>query len=98
MSRYRLTDQAQADLDEIWLYIAENNIPAADRFLDTLQERFVLLAGPPLRGRVRPELAPNLRSLQVGNYVIFYRPIDDAVEVARVLHGARDIDAIFEGY
>ena len=97
MSRYRLTGQAQTDLEEIWLYIAEHNIPAADRFLDTLHERFVLLAGQPLLGRARPELAPNLRSLSVGNYVIFYRPIDDGIEVARVLHGARDIDAIFEG-
>jgi toxin ParE1/3/4 len=97
MSRYRLTDQAQADLDEIWLYIAEHNIPAADRFLDTLQEKFVLLAGQALLGRARSELAPNLRSLPIGNYVIFYRPIDDGIGVARVLHGARDIDAIFEG-
>jgi plasmid stabilization system protein ParE len=38
MSRYRLTEQARADLDEIWLYIAEDNIPAADRFLDTLHD------------------------------------------------------------
>jgi toxin ParE1/3/4 len=80
-----------------WLYIAENNILAADRFLDILQERFVLLAGQPLLGRARPELAPNLRSLRIGNYVIFYRPIDDGIEVARVLHGACDIEVIFEG-
>ena len=71
MSRYRLTGQAQADLDGIWLYIADHNISAAARFLDTLHERFVLLAGQPLLGRARPELAPNLRSLSVGNYVIF---------------------------
>jgi toxin ParE1/3/4 len=97
MSRYRLAEQARADLDEIWLYIAEDNPSAADRFLDTLYERFLLLAGQPLLGRDRPELALNLRSLPVGNYVIFYRPIDDGIEVVRVLHGARDIDAMFEG-
>jgi toxin ParE1/3/4 len=70
---------------------------AADRFLDTLYERFLLLAGQPLLGQARSELALNLRSLPVGNYVIFYRPIDDGIEVVRVLHGARDIDAMFEG-
>jgi plasmid stabilization system protein ParE len=48
-------------------------------------------------GRARLELAPNLRSLLVGDYVMFYRPIDDGIEVVRVLHGARDIDAMFEG-
>jgi len=37
---------------------------------------------------------PNIRSFLVGNYVVFYRPIQDSIEVARVLHGARDIDAL----
>jgi plasmid stabilization system protein ParE len=30
-------------------------------------------------------------------YVIFYRSATDAIEVVRVLHGARDIENIFEG-
>lgn len=37
----------------------------------------------------------NLRSHPHGNYVIFYRPIGDGIEIVRVLHGARDIDAAF---
>jgi toxin ParE1/3/4 len=97
MSEYRLTEEARQDLDEIWLYIAEDNPSAADGFLDTLYERFVLLAQQPFLGRARPELAPHLRSFPVGNYVIFYRPIDDGVEIARVLRGSRDIDALFQG-
>jgi toxin ParE1/3/4 len=97
MSEYRLTQEARQDLDEIWLYIAEDNPPAADDLLDALYERFVLLAQQPFLGRARPELAPNLRSFPVGNYVIFYRPIDDGVEIARVLRGSRDIDALFSG-
>ena len=47
-------------------------------------------------GRQRPDLAPNLRSLPAGNYVIFYRPIPDGIQLIRVLHGARDIPAIFD--
>jgi toxin ParE1/3/4 len=42
-------------------------------------------------GRKVGELAPNLRSLPVGSYLIFYRPIDDGIQLIRVLHGARDI-------
>jgi toxin ParE1/3/4 len=95
MSRYRLTEQARQDFDEIWLHIAEDNPTAADHFLDTLYEKFMLVAGQPLLGRLRPELAPGLRSFPVGNYVIFYRPTQDGIEVARVLHGVRDIDALF---
>jgi len=84
-------------LDEMWFSIAEDNPNAVDSVLDALYERFVLLAGHPLLGRTRPELAPHLRSFPVGSYVIFYRPMDDGVEIARVLHGSRDIDALFQG-
>ncbi|HEX9868974.1 MAG TPA: type II toxin-antitoxin system RelE/ParE family toxin [Candidatus Tectomicrobia bacterium] len=75
--------------------MAEDNPTAADHFLDILHEKFVLVAGQPLLGRLRPDLAPNLRSFPVGNYVMCYRPIDNGIEVARVLHGARDIDSLF---
>lgn len=42
-------------------------------------------------GRQESKLAPNLRSFPLGNYLIFYRPIEDGIAVVRVLHGARDI-------
>ena len=47
-------------------------------------------------GRARPELAAELRSLPVGKYTIFYLPLSNGVQIVRVLHGARDIDAIFQ--
>ncbi len=43
----------------------------------------------------RAELAADLRSFPFGRYVIFYAPIEDGIDVVRVLHGARDIDAVF---
>jgi len=46
-------------------------------------------------GRARDELEVGLRSFPVGRYAIFYLPIPDGVEIVRVLHGARDLDAIF---
>lgn len=46
-------------------------------------------------GRAREELAASLRSFPFGRYVIFYVPIEDGIDVVRVLHSARDIDAIF---
>jgi toxin ParE1/3/4 len=45
----------------------------------------------PLAGRARPELAENVRSFPVGNYVIFYRPLQDGIEIVRVLSGYRDL-------
>jgi len=38
---------------------------------------------------------PEIRTLAVGNYVIFYRPTAEGVEIARVLHGARDLETLF---
>jgi toxin ParE1/3/4 len=87
--------QAETDLDDIWCYIAQDNPDNADRFLDEIEERCQSLAQFPRMGVRREELAHDLRSLAVGNYLIFYLPIDDGIEVVRVLPGMRDIDAIF---
>jgi toxin ParE1/3/4 len=95
MNRFRIDHQAQADLEEIFDYIARNNCSAASRLMLQFKERFRLLAGHPLMGQSRPELAPNLCSFTLGNYVIYYRPMKRGIEVARVLHAARDIDIVF---
>lgn len=86
---------AAADILDIWTYIAEDSIEQADRWVDRLDEKFALLATQPLMGRARDELAAGLRSFPFGRYVIFFVPIDQGVDVVRVLHGARDIDAVF---
>jgi toxin ParE1/3/4 len=50
----------------------------------------------PDMGRLREELAARLRRFPVGNYVVFYRSIAGGIEIARVLHGARDLPPLFE--
>jgi len=47
-------------------------------------------------GRSRDELAPGVRSLPFGRYIVFFEPVPDGIDVIRVLHGSRDIDASFE--
>ena len=96
MNQYRVSDAARADLDEIWFYIAQDNPNAADRFIRALVSRFPILASMPQMGRQREELSPRLRSFPVGNYIIFYRPVENGIEIARVLHGARDFPPLFE--
>lgn len=46
-------------------------------------------------GRMREILSAGLRSFPVGRYVIFYRPLQDGIDVVRVLHGTRDLEAVF---
>jgi toxin ParE1/3/4 len=50
----------------------------------------------PLIGRQREELSPRLRSFPVSRYIIFYRPMENGIEIVRVLHGARDFPPLFE--
>ncbi|MFZ1624037.1 MAG: type II toxin-antitoxin system RelE/ParE family toxin [Gammaproteobacteria bacterium] len=86
---------AETDILEIWNYIADDSVAAADRWVDRLDEQFRVLAMQPAMGRARDELARDVRSLPFGRYVIFYVPLDDGIDVVRVLHGARDIDAVY---
>jgi toxin ParE1/3/4 len=96
MKEPRITPQAEADLVEVWQYAAKGGEAQADAFLDKILKQCQQLAQFPRMGRARENLAPNLRSFPVKKFVIFYRPIDDTVEIIRVLHGARDIESVFQ--
>ena len=95
MPQVVLTPQAEGSRIEIWLYIAEDNPAAADRLISTIDEKCRLIATQPLMGRVRPDLAPDVRSFLVGDYVIIYRPADDGIELLLAVHGSRDIPVVF---
>jgi toxin ParE1/3/4 len=87
--------QAEADLIEIWTYIAQDSPTRADKLLDEIDEKSQTLAQSPFIGKARDELRPKIRSFPIGNYVLFYQPIEEGIEIIRVLHGARDIEALF---
>ena len=92
MHRLVFTEQAQADLLEAWLFIAEDNPAAADKVLDTLEKEAKLLLVQPLMGRVRSELGRALRSWPSATpYVLFYEVDKSELTVLRVLHHARDV-------
>jgi toxin ParE1/3/4 len=91
-----LTPQARADLVDIWAYIAVDNMKAADGVLTSINDRIDMLADSPEIGHRRDEISAGLRSFPESKYVIFYRPIRDSIQIIRILHGARDIETIFE--
>ena len=87
---YRLSPLAEQDLDEIWVFVAQDaSLSTADRLIDDLIDRFQLLAEQPRMGRLRPEFGEGVRSFAVENHVIYYRH-ESEVLIARVLHGRRD--------
>jgi toxin ParE1/3/4 len=95
---HRRAPQADSDLDGIWYYVAtkSGSVDAADRLVDSISERFFLLANHPNIGRARDQdLRPGLRSFAVGEYVVLYRIDGEDVLILRVLRGSRNIQALF---
>ncbi|MCR6636125.1 type II toxin-antitoxin system RelE/ParE family toxin [Devosia sp.] len=88
---------AKQDRQDIWLYIANDSIRAADRLLDAILAVGQRAGEFPESGQLRPELGDGIRAIPLDNYVIYYRLTPDAVYVLRVLHSARNARAEFEG-
>src|SRR5262245_10879123 len=95
MTNVRKLPQAQEDLLDIWLNLGLDNHSQADRYLDFIESKLRLLAGSPGMGRLRADLAQGLRGFPVDDYMIYYREADEGIDVVRVLHAARDIEALF---
>lgn len=93
MARGIRTPLAREDLKEIGRYIAREsqNLAVALRFLDSIEQKLQLYATQPEMGQRRPDLGHDVRHFPVGDYVVFYRPMEAGIEVLRVLHGSRDI-------
>ncbi|TPK79952.1 type II toxin-antitoxin system RelE/ParE family toxin [Mesorhizobium sp. B2-4-12] len=85
--------RAEDDLITIWLHIARDNEAAADRLLDRIEARWQQLAAYPFSGAPRDDIAPGTRHLVVGDYLTLYCVSGDAIEILRVLHGHRKIEA-----
>jgi toxin ParE1/3/4 len=95
MKGYVLTPSAERDINDIWDYIANDNIEAADRVLDALESAMLRLAKHPGIGHWREELADKRhRFFLVYSYLIVYRHESKPIQVVRVLHAARDVQSI----
>lgn len=99
MSVFRLSPEAQAELDGIWIHVARESgsLDIATRVVESIAEPFWLLARHPYLGcRRDADLRPGLRSLGADDYVIIHRIADDdVVLILRVVHGSRDLDTLF---
>ena len=90
MNQFVLHPEAYADLNEIWDYIASDNLDAADRVLDELYNAIRSLVSLPNQGHERPDLTHRrLRFQLVREYFIAYAPDEKPLLVIGVLHGRR---------
>ena len=92
MSQFILSPLASGDLDEIWEYIAADNLDAAERWLAELEKAIHLLAERPNLGHTRKDLtAKKVLFWPVGRYLIVYRADRRPIEVIRVVSAYRDV-------
>jgi len=90
MSGFVLHPDAFTDLDEIWEFIAADNLAAADRVLDEIYEAIRALVSYPQLGHTRPDLTSRpLRFHSVRSFLIAYAPDAKPLAVLAVLHGRR---------
>jgi len=95
MARLVISPLAETDLNDILDYIAQDKPEAALRWVEKIRSTCEFIAENPEIGERRPEFRTGqFRSTLVGNYVVLYRPASEGVEIARVLHGSRDIRSL----
>lgn len=96
MAKVVFSPQSRQDLLDIGDYIAKDSRANARRFVAKLIEQCRRIGNAPMGYASREDLAPGLRMAPPGRYVIFFHPIDGAVRIERVLHGARNLPAVLE--
>ena len=100
MSGYALTPRAEADVFEIWSYIAERNEDAANRVEQAIYDACAFLAENPLCGHSRPDLTARAVRFwtlsRYRNYSVIYRPDTAPLQIIAVLHGKRDIQRVLK--
>lgn len=96
------TGLAETDLLEHIDYLANDNVNAASRLIEAVEIAFERLSQMPEIGSIREFSNPRLSCVRMWpvpkfpRYLIFYQVAEDSIRILRVLHGARDIPALFD--
>ena len=91
MSGFSFHPDAITDLEEIWEFIATDNLDAADKILQEIYEAIQALVSFPYLGHGRPDLTSKpLRFQIVRELLIAYAPDQKPLLVVAVLHGRRN--------
>lgn len=94
---YSLAPNAQADLEGIWRYSAENwSVAQADKYVGELSEIFELIGSMPMMARERPEFVPPVRIHVHQKHLIIYVIGNNGIEILRILGGQQDWLAILK--
>jgi toxin ParE1/3/4 len=91
----RITDAAEADLEQIGDFIAQDNPARALSFVNEILDRCLRLADAPRGFPLVPRYEQSgIRRRPYREYLIFYRVEAERIDVLHILNGARDYEAI----
>lgn len=94
--RYRVSEDAERNLEEIFLYWASRaSLETAERVIDRITERFWLLGEHPDAGKAAGDIAAGVRCFPAGRYLIYYRKTRRGTDILHIFHGARDQPSAF---
>ena len=94
---YSLRQQAQDDLESIWLYsYQEWGAEQADKYIRSLLSRFTWLSENPQLGKQRAEIKPGYYCFPEGMHLIFYKIARDGIEIIGIPHQSMDFIAHFD--
>lgn len=96
MNRYVINILASQDLNEIADYFAQNSLEAGEQFFREFNRKCQQLITFPNSGKSYAEIRSDLRGLPLEGYIIFYRLLDDGIEILRVVSGRRNLLSIFD--
>jgi len=89
---YYLTNAAAADLREIIKYTLDQwGEEQVILYRDRLETRFALMAKFPELGRTHVELPDHIFYVTEGKHYVFYKVVDDGIEIIRLLHARMEM-------
>jgi len=97
MSSFILSPLARRDLNDIWDYIARDDLDAADRVVNEIYDAILLISSIPRIGHLREDLTDEpLRFWPVRRYLIVYRSESEPLEIVRILSAYQDVHRLLQ--
>jgi len=96
MARYLINQLASQDLNEIADYFVINNVRAGEKFFDEFNLKCQQLVAFPNSGKNYDSIYPGLQGVSLNKHIVFYRVLEDGIEILRVISGRRDLPSVFQ--
>ncbi|QLE56672.1 type II toxin-antitoxin system RelE/ParE family toxin [Nostoc sp. TCL26-01] len=90
-----ISPEASQDLEEIIDYFSNINIEAGEDFLKEFDKKCKYLVDFPHMGRSYKHIKDYLRGIPLDRYIIFYRLINNGIEIMHIVSGYRDFKSLF---